>query len=473
MNSALVLFEVDMRMISSSKLNLDLCRIDPQFYSVNQNFMDGLVTKQLSFFCEELFNPPVFKREFLNDKNECRYLASGEIVSSEPEVNYISNIQADSLRLRVKNNWILVMGFGTIIGSIRFVDTTIDGFAVGNNVTRIIPKKNLGGFIAAFLQSSFGHKMLNDYASGAVIKYIEAPQISKIPVPVLADKIIEEINYLYISAVSCREKASLQLSIAHQLILNYNNLPELSDLNFDLIDSSTDIEIFLTNLSEFTVDHRLDAHFYNQLAKRAETNIKRNCASYKKLIDVTREIRMSPLFVRNFVENDFGIKYIAGKNISQIRKSFKYISKTETEGLEEHTLRKRWTLMTCAGTIGKTGYVNDELDGATAQDLMRIVADENKIDSGYMNCWLSTLYGKALSMRQRYGAVVDRISPEQTGEILIPIPSDKQQKEIGDLVRQAYDLRAEAIRLEDEAPSPLIRKAAHLSHRSPWMKAHR
>src|SRR5690606_11422793 len=121
---------------------------------------------------EEIFNPPVFKREFLEDENECRYLASAEIVSLEPQVTYITNSQAARLNLRVKKNWILVTGFGTI-GSVRIVDDIINNYAVANNVARIIAKKGYTGYIAAFLASTFGNKLLNDYAAGAVIKYIE------------------------------------------------------------------------------------------------------------------------------------------------------------------------------------------------------------------------------------------------------------------------------------------------------------
>jgi len=64
---------------------------------------------------------------------------------------------------------------------------------------------------------------------------------------------------------------------------------------------------------------------------------------------------------------------------------------------------------------------------------------------------LSSEYGYHQILRYKHGAVIDHITPEQIEKILIPISEDYQVKEIGDLVRQAYDLRAEAIRLEDEA----------------------
>jgi type I restriction enzyme S subunit len=444
------LFDLETTIVDSSKISLVESRIDPQFFSSNQLFIDNLDTKPLLYFCKEIFNPGVFKREFLEDPNECRYLASAEIASFEPEITYITNSQADTLRLRVKKCWILITGFGTI-GSIRITDSIIDGYAVANNVTRAIVKEKYIGFIAAFLGSDYGNKLLNDYAAGAVVKYIEAPQISKIPVPIIDDNIISAIGAKYLKAVNCREQSHELLQKANTLVLQYNSLPPLSSILPETLDTDGEVEIRMTALDEFTQDYRLDAHFYNPMATLIEDLIMNSKITYKRLNEVCEEIRMSPLFVRNFVEEKYGTKYIAGKHISQIRKSFKYISNSETNEMEDHILHYGWTLMTCAGTIGKCGYVNEELDGATAQDLMRIVPNRSLVNGDYVYAWLSSVYGKELAKRQKYGAVVDRISPEQTGEILIPLPSEKQQKEIGDLVRQAYELRAEAIRLEDEA----------------------
>lgn len=444
------LFDLETTIVDSAIISLDESRIDPQFFSSNQLFIDNLDTKPLSHFCEEIFNPGVFKREFLEDPNECRYLASAEIASFEPEITYITNSQANALRLRVKKGWILITGFGTI-GSIRITDSIIDGYAVANNVTRAIVKDKYKGFIAAFLASEYGNKLLNDYAAGAVVKYIEAPQISKIPVPIINESIISEIDTKYLKAVTCREQSHELLKKANAWVLQYNNLPPLSSIIPETLDADGELKIRMTGLDEFTQDYRLDAHFYNPMATLIEDLIMNSKITYKRLNEVCEEIRMSPLFVRNYVEEKYGTKYIAGKHISQIRKSFKYISNSETNEMEDHILHYGWTLMTCAGTIAKCGYVNEELDGATAQDLMRIVPNRSLVNGEYVYAWLSSDYGKELAKRQKYGAVVDRISPEQTGEILISLPSEKQQKEIGDLVRQAYELRAEAIRLEDEA----------------------
>jgi restriction endonuclease S subunit len=82
---------------------------------------------------------------------------------------------------------------------------------------------------------------------------------------------------------------------------------------------------------------------------------------------------------------------------------------------------------------------------------LRVVPNESLIDAGYLNCFLASDYGFHQLLKYKYGSVIDEIDDKNIATVQVPIPSDKQQKEIGDLVRKAYDYRADAIRLEDEA----------------------
>ncbi len=443
------LFEIETSVIDSSKIKLDESRIDPQFFSTNQLFLDKLDTRPLAEFCDEIFNPAVFKREFLEDPNECRYLASAEIASFEPEITYITNSQADTLRLRVKKGWILITGFGTI-GSIRISDKIIDGFAVANNVARAIVKEKYRGFIAAFLSSEYGNKLLNDYAAGAVVKYIEAPQIAKIPVPVLDDSIIEKINHLFLEAVTCREQSHELLKKAHNLVLQYNNLPPLSDITPETIATDGEVEIRMTGIDEFTQDYRLDAHFYNPMAKFAVDEISNT--NHQLLKDLSTEIILGKRFKRNYVESDFGTPFLGGKNIIQIRPELKYLSDTEISFIDDLLIKRNWTLISCSGTLGRVCFVYDNYENyAASQHILRVNPNEDLIDPAYLNCFLSSEYGYHQLLRYRYGAVIDEIDDKNIEGVLVPIPNEEQQKEIGDLVRKAYELRAEAIKLEDEA----------------------
>jgi type I restriction enzyme S subunit len=107
--------------------------------------------------------------------------------------------------------------------------------------------------------------------------------------------------------------------------------------------------------------------------------------------------------------------------------------------------------MTCSGTLARTCFIwRNYEDWVGTHDLIRIVYADN-FDPGYLFAFLSSPYGYYQAIRYKHGAVIDHITPDQIAEIVVPVPETLQMKEIGDLVRKAYDLRAEAIQIEDEA----------------------
>lgn len=265
------------------------------------------------------------------------------------------------------------------------------------------------------------------------------------------------MNKLILAALESRDEANKLLKQARSLILKFNNLPTLSDLNIDTLAENKETQVRLTNLSEFTDDYRMDAHFYNPIAKITIDNIQKFAPSYSKLKDnILKKIYYLNRFSRTFVKKDFGIPYMAGKDIIKIRPTdVSYLSVSETHSLDDYKLQKGWILMTCSGTsMGSLGSVclvyNNYENWVGTHDLIRIVCEEN-FDYGYLYAFLSSDYGYNQIIRYKHGAVIDHLTPEQVSEIFIPIPSESKQKQIGDLVREAYDLRAEAIRLEDDA----------------------
>jgi type I restriction enzyme S subunit len=297
--------------------------------------------------------------------------------------------------------------------------------------------------------------MMTSHSAGSVILTIYTEQLEKFPLPRLSFTLEELIHNKIVESFRKRSEYRKLSRLAALKALEVNHLKPLPEENEEVADCfNTPGSLLQTHGAEC----RLDAHFHNPIARRASENVLKCPSGIRTLSDVTSNIRMSPLFVRKYVAEEHGIRYIAGKQVSQIRPQFKYISRSQTEDLDEHILRAGWTLITCAGTIGKIGYVSSLYDGAAAQDLMRVVPNENEIDGGYLNAWLSSEYGRVLMQRCRYGSVIDRISPAQTASILIPVPSRAVQSEIGDQIRLAHEKRVEALKLEDEAQEILMQE---------------
>lgn len=449
--------ELDIKYQKVSLALLGDFRLDSSYYSNSESIIHKIRTKPLSELCKDVFMGPIFKRDEVSNNNYgVRFFASSEIISYDPDESFITSVQAIKLNLIVKKGMILVTGYGTI-GSVRIVDEIIQDFAVADNVTRIIPFTNIG-YIACFLSSKYGHQLLNDYASGAAVQFIQAHSIAKIPIPVLTEIITKEINDLFLKAVKCREKAHLALEKTKKLVLQYNNLPPLSEAEIETIDPEKEVEIRSVNNSEFTADYRLDAHFYNPLADLVFKNIRQNANCYKALRKLSDCSFRGSRSTRNYVSKEHGTPFLSGKNIIQIRPDLKYISNSETTNINDMLIEKNWILITRSGTLGRTAFVwNNYEKYAASEHLIRVVPFENKIDQGYLYAFLSSDYGYHQLLRYKHGSVIDEITEEQISQAIIPIPTNKAQKEIGDLVREAYDLRAEAIKLEDEAQEILTK----------------
>jgi type I restriction enzyme S subunit len=452
--------------VISSTIFKGTVRLDASFYGNYNNIMKSVNNAPLHEFCERIFNPPVFKREFQETENSgCRYLASSEIISLDPDEAFIHDIQAKMLDLKVHKDWILITGFGTI-GSIRMVDNIIDGYAVANNVARIIPKNpgEMSGFIAAFLSCPVGKSLLNDHASGSVVRYIEAPTISNIHIPVINEVLMKQINANYWQAVSLREEVFDLLNQSGKLLHQFAGLPLLRDCEAIWFDPERNIESVLISSSEVLhnnhsgSEYRLDAHFYNPLAQLAIRNIGQSKSAVKTIDDVTERVFMCNRFKRNYVDEKYGVPFLSGKNIIQIRPTdLKHISLSETTDLDDLKLEAEWTLITRSGTIGRTSFIMGNYEGWSAtEDIVRAVPNKEEIDPGYLYAFLSSPYGKQQVLRFSHGSVIDHITPEQVKKVLIPLPSETEQKMIGDLVRTAYEKRTEAIRLEDETQKILM-----------------
>ncbi len=165
----------------------DSRRFDGKYY-LNSDALLTLKIIENETFCTPLssladvFNPPVFKRQFCqNTKNAVQYFQSSDVpAAKETSDVFINKSQALKLNVTVKENQILVTGFGTI-GNTRLVSALQRGVAYANNVCRITCKPGVNyGFVYAFLSSKYGKAQLNKNASGSVVRYIEAPGINEV-----------------------------------------------------------------------------------------------------------------------------------------------------------------------------------------------------------------------------------------------------------------------------------------------------
>ena len=120
-------------------------------------------------------------------------------------------------------------------------------------------------------------------------------------------------------------------------------------------------------------------------------------------------------------------------------------------------VKKGMILVSAAGMIGRMTYCGRMHEGAFAcSDILKIMADENRIQPGYLYAFLSSKYGLPLLTSGTYGAIIQHINEEHVAPIPIPRFSNELESSIANFIDSAAESRSESVRLLEEAESLLF-----------------
>ncbi|MBR0318570.1 MAG: N-6 DNA methylase [Spirochaetia bacterium] len=206
------------------------------------------------------------------------------------------------------------------------------------------------------------------------------------------------------------------------------------------------------NVKQIIADesHRINALFYLESSEIKESI---TGVELKKLVS---NIFYPGRFKRNYVSSEANsVPFLGGANITeQIVSTKKYISKTDPH-YEQLVVREGWILITRSGTTGIVSIVPKDWDGfAISEHVIRIIPDERKENSNYLYAFLQSEQAKKQLSKQVFGSVIDEISPEAVGNLIVPqIP--QKQKEI--IIRNIENFR----KLSNESLA-FYRNAQHL-----------
>lgn len=447
---------VSINKVTSSNLRLDAKHF--VLFRGNDVLPSHINTKSLVECCNNIFEVPIFVHTYVEEANGIPFYTSSSLFESNLRpAHYLSHNTKALEKYRIERGQILMArsGSGGLIGCVTFATERLENTTASDHVIRICPNKDSinPGYLYVYLSSKSGQKEMLKHASGAAIPAIRPEALYSIQVPIFSTGIQNKLGNMIQQAFKYRDEAIDKLNEANNKILAINMLPDLG-----VKSESETMEYFQTKASELLGESlklsnvRLDAHFYNPAARQAVTNITK-CKSDIKLIKDVANVFMGPRFKRNYVDSAHGVPFLSGKNIIQIRPTdLKYLSNMQMADMQELIIKRGWSLVTCSGTIGRTCFVwHNYEEYAASQHILRVKPNEEEIDPAYLNAFIASRYGYEQILRFRHGSVIDEITDKQIEQVLVPCPSRKEQEVIGDMVRKAYELRAEAIRLEDEA----------------------
>lgn len=179
---------------------------------VNQN--DCILLGELS---ERIFRPGIFKRNYVS--NGIDFLGGSDITKSIPDSEKkLSPTKTSNINeLKLEEDWILVTCGGTI-GTSVYVNNYLSKKLASQHILRVVPNKVLSGYLFAFLSSDVGVEIVKSFTYGSVIPQIEPHHLEKIPIPILDEKLMEEINLDVISYKNKIDEAILKENQAINLI---------------------------------------------------------------------------------------------------------------------------------------------------------------------------------------------------------------------------------------------------------------
>ena len=387
----------------------------------------------------EVFNPPVFKRQFCkNTPRAVPYFQSSDVqAASERSTVYIYKGQAQSLNLLVKENDILVTGFGTI-GNARLVSKFQNGACYANNVCRIRTTEHTG-FIYAFISGKYGKAQLNTNASGSVVRYIESPGIKKILVPIFPDTFQQEVDDLIQKSARLREEASDALEYA----IGYFDTLFLMPFKESCLGKVSSKEI-LTSINK-----RFEAFFHISEGKDIDKYIKEHY-EWKSLGEVCSNISRPDIFKRYYVKK--GITFLGGADIFLATPdSEKRLSSKKTANIEALMIKEGTILLPRSGTIGNVAWAHAGHAQKLASEHVIRITPNDILRAGYVYAFLASKYGKKLIQRYIFGSVIQHVEPPHLKLIPVPIIDKKVMDDIHDKVMVYSSAMGKAIEYERKA----------------------
>ena len=207
---------------------------------------------------------------------------------------------------------------------------------------------------------------------------------------------------------------------------------------------------------------------YEESRRRALEFGERDEWSVERLGRIARVFN-GPRFRRPYADRDVTsgpgiVPYFTGNAATQSRgENVKYLdlgkaSEQQMRMIEQLYMRRGMILITDSGTVGRVVYATNHHDGAVGtNNLIRVVIEDEAL-RGYVYQFLLSPMGQNQLKANIYGAIVDHLEPDDVKELLVPLPTRREELEtVGMKVIESVRLQEAAGRLDQVAQWQLDR----------------
>ena len=207
------------------------------------------------------------------------------------------------------------------------------------------------------------------------------------------------------------------------------------------------------HMSFGALEDRLDANYYRPSYRRLRDKLTSGgAASMADLVDIVSE--KSP----KLKTRDNRIHYVELADVNPVYGelvSYREMYAYEAPSRASYDLSEGDLITAVAGNSTGTRHhasalVTKEFDGCICTNGFRVLRPK-KVDPFYLLSFLRSDRFLQQMYQRRTGAAIPAVSDEDFRKILVPLPSDREQKRIAEKIAESYRLRLRSRKLLDEA----------------------
>jgi type I restriction enzyme S subunit len=382
-----------------------------------------------------------------NPEHGVPFLRSTDILAADlSSLPFLSKkqIEANPLLL-LQEGWTLITRSGTV-GRMAFVRPDMAGMACSEDVMRVVPDpdKILPGYLYAYLSSKFGVPQVTEGTYGAIIQHLEPSHIINLDVPRLNRSIEEVVHRNITRAANLRSEYQVEVKSATERLFSSLGLRDITTQEWQTMGPNLGFSHAITSsdtLRAVNFNPRLQK-LINELAKTSHMSLGAICKNGM--------LRRGPRFKRIDCEPEFGVKLVGQRELFWLKPEGRWVSAHNAPGdifVEDETI-----LVTSQGSIGKTELVTGSwTQYAYSEHFLRVRSSEPSLSNLFLFAFLRSETAYRCLTSFCVGTIQQDLHHSLLFKLPVPIPPQKVRDTIEILVREAYQKRHEASRLEKAA----------------------
>lgn len=425
-------------------------RLDAEYYQPEYLEVERLITRgsftHLGNLMTEIIHPKEIKREYEEEKKDYLFLLAQNVrplMLDLSEKKYISEKTAELLSRNL-------LEYGDILfirtGAVGVV-TAYAGYPekVYASAHILIGKPNFTVspfYLAVFLNTKFGKSLIIRGTYGAVQPEISPEYLKKIPIPLLNNEVVSEVENLFLKAQNLLKESEIIYSQAESILLS-----ELGLQGFEPEDKI----FYEVNLSTVNTSHRIDAEYFNPKYDVIIEKIRNYKHGYGKLLNFAEYIKP------NFEPRTYSQKIFPYIELADINRSIGLIqSSTIIKGEEapnraRRILKKNDIIISrVEGSLEKVALVDEEFENSLASTGFFQFRSKNILPEVLLVLSKSPIIQSQLK-KECAGTILTAVPQKSIVGLIIPILPEEIQWAITKFVTQSHETRKKAEKLLEKA----------------------